>query len=127
MRYNNILLVEDDEDDQEIFLAALRKVDGSINCVPLFSAKEALDNLHSKKIESDLIFLDLNMPGMNGQQFLTEIKKNDTLRHIPVIVLSTSSHTSMIREARELGAQDFFSKPDKFEDLVSILLSVLGH
>jgi len=117
--------VEDDEDDQEIFLAALQSIDESINCDPFFSAREALDGLEAKKVVPDVIFLDLNMPGMNGQQFLAEIKKHEELSQIPVIVLSTSSHVSTIAETKQLGADDFFPKPVKFEDLVSILISVL--
>ena len=125
MRYNNILLIEDDEDDQEIFQAALDKVEGSIQCTALDNAREALHLLHNKEIEPDLIFLDLNMPVMNGQQFLTEIKKDNTLKKIPVIILSTSSHKATIEMTKELGAKDFVSKPDKFEDLITTLRSIL--
>jgi CheY-like chemotaxis protein len=64
------------------------------------------------------------MPIMSGQQFLIEIKKENELKNIPVIILSTSSHTSAIQQAKALGAKDFFSKPDKFEDLIFLLKSV---
>jgi CheY-like chemotaxis protein len=125
MPYHNILLIDDDEDDQEIFLTALGAVSGSIVCTTISSAREALQKLTGKMVTADLIFLDLNMPIMNGQQFLTEIKKNDALKDIPVIVFSTSSHSGMARDAKDLGAHDFITKPDKFNDLVNILRSVI--
>jgi CheY-like chemotaxis protein len=125
MPYKNILLIDDDEDDREIFHAAMQQLKADIDCTLMNNASQALDMLSSKKIHPDLIFLDLNMPVMNGQQFLMEIKNEDELKHIPVVILSTSSHKSTIELTKELGAIDFFSKPDKFEDLLGILKSVL--
>src|SRR5215212_8092715 len=127
MPYRNILLIDDDEDDSEIFQAAVEKLDQPINCIVLKNAGEALDLLRGNELNPDLIFLDLNMPGMNGQQFLLEIKRTEDLKHIPIIILSTSSHSSTIEITKDLGALDFFSKPDKFEDLIGILRSVLGN
>src|SRR6186713_579511 len=117
MRYKNILLVDDDEDDQEIFLTALEKVNNSIHCTALDNATRALHMLLEKELTPDLIFLDLNMPVMNGQQFLTELKKEDLLKDIPVIILSTSSHKATIQLTRDLGALDFISKPDNINAL----------
>lgn len=126
MPYKHILLIDDDEDDQEIFLTALGNIDNSIACTTLGNGREALDMLTAKQIAPDLIFLDLNMPVMNGQQFLAEIKKETALKNIPVIILSTSSHKSSIQLTKELGAMQFLSKPDKFEDLLIVLRSVLN-
>jgi CheY-like chemotaxis protein len=127
MRYKNILLVDDDEDDQEIFLTALEKVNHSIHCTALDNASIALNMLLEKQLNPDLIFLDLNMPVMNGQQFLTEIKKELLLKDIPVIILSTSSHKATIQLTKELGAMDFISKPDNFNALVNTLKATLGQ
>jgi CheY-like chemotaxis protein len=123
--YKNILLIDDDDDDQEIFLSALENVDRSIVCTALDNATEALSMLQEKKINPDLIFLDLNMPIMNGEQFLKTIKKLNNLQDIPVIILSTSSHKSTVQLTKSLGAKDFVSKPDKFEDLINILRLIL--
>ena len=125
MTYRNLLLIDDDEDDQEIFLAALARVPARISCISISSAYAALQKLINKEIQPDVIFLDLNMPIMNGQQFLVEIKKNDGLKHIPVIIFSTSSHLGTIQLTKDLGAMDFITKPNKFDDLVSILRSFL--
>jgi len=125
MLNEKILLIDDDEDDQEIFISAIEQIKRPVNCIVLDSAVEALEKLRAKELHPDLIFLDLNMPLMTGQQFLHEIKKENHLKNIPVIVLSTSSHTSTIQETMKLGASDFFTKPDKFENLISLLDKVI--
>jgi CheY-like chemotaxis protein len=115
MKYKNLLLVEDDEDDQTLFLMALKSVGKEVHCSTAENGKEALDKLRNLAVSPDLIFLDLNMPVMNGQEFLTEIKKDQSLDHIPVMVLSTSRHKSTIELTKELGAEEFFSKPENFD------------
>ena len=125
MHYQNILLIDDDEDDQEIFLTALESTRKPVRCTVLDSARKALRQIVQGEIEADLIFLDLNMPLMNGQQFLTEIKKDEQLRKIPVVILSTSSNAATAMQVKQLGACHFFTKPDRFEDLVAILNEVL--
>jgi len=128
MKYQKILLIDDDEDDQEIFLNALQDISLSTSCAVFGNAREALFKLSSQEITPDLIFLDLNMPLMTGQQFLTEIKKEESLSEIPIVVLSTTSHAGTIELSKQLGANYFFTKPDRFEDLIDILESVLtGH
>jgi len=126
MKYQNILLIDDDEDDQEIFLSSVKAMGLSIKCTVLYDATEALAKLLAKEIEPDVIFLDLNMPVMNGQQFLVSIKKDLDLKKIPVIIFSTSSHFTTIQLMKELGALHFITKPDKYEDLVNILKPILG-
>lgn len=123
MSYKNILLIDDDSEDQEIFLTALESVSQSVVCTTHSDARLALHQLSEKQMTTDLIFLDLNMPVMSGQQFLTALKKDEELCHIPVIILSTSSNITTIRLARESGAKDFITKPDRFNDLINILKS----
>jgi len=66
MRYKNILLIDDDDEDQEIFLSAVEEVSNSASCIAFSGATEALKKLATKDINPDVIFLDLNMPIMNG-------------------------------------------------------------
>lgn len=125
MLYHHILLIDDDEDDQEIFLTALECTRKPIQCTVIDSARKALSQITKGELKTDLIFLDLNMPLMNGQQFLTEIKKDEELRKIPVVILSTSSNAATVAQVKQLGACHFFTKPGRFEDLVAILEKVL--
>jgi CheY-like chemotaxis protein len=123
MAYQNILLIDDDVDDREIFMAALKSASAEAGFNSYQNAAEALTQLAGKKITTDIIFLDLNMPVMNGGEFLFAIKKHHGLKDIPVVVLSTSSQPEMIRQAMALGAKQFITKPDRFSDLVQILNS----
>jgi CheY-like chemotaxis protein len=125
MAYRNILLIDDDIDDQEIFLTAIQDLPLSIDCIAEGSAETALKKLMEKQVSVDLIFLDLNMPVMNGREFLIAIKKNPELSNIPVIILSTSSNAATIKETRQLGALDFITKPDTYSVLKNILHDIV--
>lgn len=125
MAYRTILLIDDDKDDQEIFLSALEQVTASVSVHTISNAHEALDSLLTGQLQPDLIFLDLNMPVMNGLEFLAEIKKG-ILSHIPVAILSTSAHRPTMEAVSRLGAHRFITKPDRFDELISILRSILG-
>src|ERR1700744_93560 len=70
MQYSRVLLIDDDEDDQELFLQAIKEIASSIECITLDDARSALTQLENRSLTADLIFLDLNMPIMTGQQFL---------------------------------------------------------
>lgn len=124
MKYKNILLIDDDEDDCEIFLVALEKSFGPGNYNTLNQATIALQQLDQKQLQPDLIFLDLNMPIMNGVEFLTQIKQKEHLNHIPVIIFSTSSQADLIEKTRQLGAHDFITKPSDFNDFLKIFQSI---
>ncbi|MGQ7944378.1 response regulator [Flavobacterium sp. WC2509] len=120
MNYKNILHVDDDSDDCELFMEALQEVSGALYTA-IYNPVEALRKLIDKEIKPDVIFLDLNMPFMSGLEFLTEIKKNEIIKEIPVIIFSTSQFSDIIQEAKEYGAHDFISKPNNFNDLKEIL------
>src|SRR6266487_683666 len=96
------LLADDDADDQQLFKEALNEIDKSIRCLTASSGEEALNKLKTDlKQLPDYIFLDLNMPRMNGLECLVEIKKTNTLKHIPVIIYSTSSAEKDVEETRK--------------------------
>jgi CheY-like chemotaxis protein len=120
------MLIDDDIEDQEIFLEAIEQAGIAVNCTTLENAKEALHKLLGKDLAVDLIFLDLNMPIMSGSQFLAEIKKLDSLKDIPVIILSTSSDSNTIQQTKQLGATKFITKPETFDELVFVLKAVLN-
>ena len=120
-------IVDDDADDQEIFLAAVKEVDETIKCITVDNCEEALNQLKNNKNPlPDFIFLDLNMPRINGRQCLIELRKVAHLKHIPVIIYSTSSLKKDIEETAELGADMFITKPSKFDDLCKTLTNVIS-
>jgi len=116
----NCLIVDDDIDDQEIFAIAVRELKQPYNCNYILSAIDALELLKTSAIP-DYIFLDFNMPKMNGMECLIEIKKMSHLSHIPVVIYSTSSGQNFIDEALKNGAVAFITKPPRISDLVMIL------
>jgi CheY-like chemotaxis protein len=117
------LLIDDDVDDQEIFMLALTQVNKKFNCMAVNNGYEALQQLKKIPVLPDYIFLDLNMPRMNGKECLKELKKNERLQNIPVIIYSTSSSLSDINDTRRLGAADFITKPFSMKDLIDTLCS----
>lgn len=128
MGRNNLLyLVDDDVDDHEIFKSALSQVDQSTQLMIAGNGQDALKVLASLEQLPDYIFVDLNMPRMGGIQFLSEIKKSEKLRNIPVIVYSTSNHPGDKEKAMEAGAEKFFTKPAKYTDLCDLLHALLSQ
>ena len=121
-------IVDDDIDDQDLFIEAVNEVDDSIECMSASNCEEALDLLKNKKIGMpDMIFLDLNMPRLNGKQCLAELKKEAHLADIPVIIYSTSSEKRDIEETSRLGAAHFLTKPNKFEELCKAISYVVSR
>ena len=115
------MLVDDDPDDQEVFLTALSDVSATALCLIATDGDRALELLYNEGTVPDYIFLDLNMPRMNGFEFLAAMKKSRILRNIPVIVYSTTSQPAQIETVKKLGATEFFTKTTKYNELCSIL------
>lgn len=121
MVYKRILLIDDDEDDQDFFVEAVDALTHSAVVTILDNGIEALKRLSAKQIIADLIFLDLNMPLMNGHEFLVAIRKDPLLKNIPIIIFSTSGSIHTIESTKELGAMDFIHKPTSPDQLTQIL------
>ncbi len=124
------MLIDDDADDRDMFCEALHVVDDSAECIAAQDGAEALGMLRIQDTHlPDFIFLDLNMPRLNGQQCLSEIKKNRNLLHIPVIIYTTSKQQTDIDEAKSLGAAYFITKPNTFDGICKSIAGVLrsGH
>ena len=112
-----VLLVDDDADDRQFFVEALSEVDPEIKIATSVDGIEALDFLHKLQELPNYIFLDLNMPRMDGFQCLAELKKSTRYAHIPVIIYTTSKQKEEEDEAFRLGASAFFQKPSNFADI----------
>jgi CheY-like chemotaxis protein len=120
-----VLLIDDDKDDHVLFKYALESVDMSLDLLHARDGLEALNMLSTTDPLPDYIFLDLNMPVMDGKQCLKEIKKRPVLSHIPVFICTTSNYEKDIEDSRMLGAQGFATKSPYFHDLVQLLEFIL--
>jgi len=122
------LLVDDDEDDREIFEIALKDTGAPFDYLAESNAEDALQKLKNEEtFIPDFIFLDLNMPIMNGKQCLREIKEIPRLRAVPVIIYTTSSYIKDIEETKQLGASHFFTKPSSTGALTKILSALFQN
>lgn len=104
-----ILLIDDDEDELEIFQGALKQVPFPIECVQSLSSEEGIEKL--KTFRPDYIFVDYNMPRQNGLFCLEEIKKIDDLKNTPIILYSNYIDPEMEKKAIILGATLCMKKP----------------
>jgi CheY-like chemotaxis protein len=119
-----ILVVDDDQEDLTLFCEAAVEIVGGIRFLEASDGMEALTMLTQTSVLPDYIFLDINMPKMNGKEFLTRAKKDARIKNIPVIMYSTTSQAKEIEECYKLGAYDFLIKPPTFEKLCSDLRSI---
>ncbi len=121
-----VLIVDDDKEDCELFFEAIHDIDPAIKCWTAKDGRHALNMLTKDMVlPPDYIFLDINMPLMNGKDTLIEIKKQTRLKEIPVIMYSTTSDTREIQGYYKLGAHDFLIKPNNFNKLVEALTSII--
>lgn len=131
-RVAEILLVEDNEDDvfltREAFDAArlrvnLHHVDNGEKCMQ-FLRKQGP---YSKAPTPDLILLDLHMPIMDGREVLAEIVKDEKLKHLPVVVLTTSYEAKDIEQMYSLRCNSYITKPIDFNNFVQAISQLAGY
>lgn len=118
MQKHSILLVEDDELDVISVERSLKKLESEYDLKTAYNGIEALEILKNMGlgIVPDVILLDLNMPKMNGIEFLRIIRNDDSLKDIRVFVMTTSSEISDRAEAEELGISGYIIKPLNYTD-----------
>ena len=121
----HILLVDDDSDDQFLFGEALNEIQSPAILHTAQDGVDALEKLEGGKLAPDIIFLDLNMPRMNGRKFLEMVKSNPSFSNIPVIIYSTSSSPEDKKATEAGGAKAFITKPTNFDDLCSLLSNTI--
>jgi CheY-like chemotaxis protein len=115
------LLIDDDADDQAIFLQALTDIAPDTFCISASGPSTAISLLKDTKYQPDYIFLDLNLPEMNGLELLQFIKRNKDFCNIPVIIYSTSSMPREVAQSYQFGAHGFFTKSVKYTDICTML------
>jgi CheY-like chemotaxis protein len=119
-----VLNVDDDPDDSALFCEAVKEAAPSYTCLVADSAASALEILSDRQKIPDYIFLDMNMPKMNGLECLKLIKNNHALNHIKVIMYSTSADPFHMKEFKKLGAV-FLAKTNRYDTLVKNLSEIL--
>jgi CheY-like chemotaxis protein len=122
------LIIDDDADDREMFCEALMEVIPDCICYKVPNGRRAIAALDNEEMDiPDLVFLDINMPVMNGWQCLGKLKETQAYQAIPVIMYSTSSYREDLEKAQDLGALCFFTKPSSFREIKQSLALVANH
>lgn len=112
----NVLLVDDDPEDVDLTMEVLSLSKIKVNITTAIDGEQAMEILlhqaeHDKSKLPDLILLDLNMPRKNGHEVLEEVKSNKGLRHIPVVILTTSGSEEDISSSYMKGVSCYIKKP----------------
>jgi len=122
----DILLVEDNPDDAELAIRALRKSNLANSLLHLLDGQEALDYLFDEKnTKPKLVLLDLKMPKVDGIEVLRKLKADERTRTIPVVMLTSSKEERDIVETYKLGVNAYIVKPLDFEQF-GIAVGQLG-
>lgn len=123
----NILLIEDDEIEVMKFNRVLKTIESNHKIIEANNGEEAVQILKEKEIIPDIIILDLNMPRINGIEFLGILKKDSELKYIPAIILTTSNNHTDILECYKIGIAGYVLKPLKYEDYVDRIKKMLDY
>ena len=124
-----VLLVEDSPGDVRLTRDAFRETNESIRLHVAVDGVEAMDFLKKRGLfvdspRPDFILLDLNIPKMDGREVLAQIKKDNDLKTIPTIILTTSDSEADIKKSYELQANCYLNKPVQLEDFESVVKSI---
>jgi two-component system, chemotaxis family, response regulator Rcp1 len=124
-----VLLVEDSPGDVRLTRDAFRETNESIRLHVAVDGVEAMDFLKQRGAfenspRPDFILLDLNIPKMDGREVLAQIKKDNDLKTIPTIILTTSDSEADIKKSYELQANCYLNKPVQLEDFESVVKSI---
>lgn len=129
MKPTNILLVEDNEGDILLTTEALREGNITGNIQVVKDGWEAVNYLFKKgeyndSSTPDLVLLDINLPKLNGHEVLRRIRIEESLKHLPVIILSTSSSENDIMDSYQNFANCYITKPIDSEDFSDVICSI---
>lgn len=124
-----VLLIEDDPEDVDLTQEALERSNVMVKLNVVHNGEEALAYLrregqYQQRSHPDLIWLDLNLPGMSGQEILRAIREDASIKHIPIVVLTTSDADEDILKSYQLGANCYVQKPigiREFQQMLSAL------
>jgi len=125
----HVLLVEDNPADARLTAETFKEARSGTRLSHVTSGTEALEFLrrsgtHAAAGRPDLILLDLNMPGMDGRQVLAAVKSDDALRHLPIVVLTTSHAEIDVTQAYDLKANCYVKKPTQLEAFQRVIRGI---
>lgn len=123
----NILLIEDDTIEVMKFNRVIKTLGLNHKIIEANNGEEALSILKDKEIIPDIIILDLNMPKINGIEFLQILKADDYLKYIPAIILTTSNNHKDVLECYKIGIAGYVLKPLKYDDYVERIRKMLEY
>ena len=122
----NLLLADDDEDDCLFFKEALDEIAVSTNLSMVHDGVQLMDYLNTNNTNlPDVLFLDLNMPRKNGLECLEEIKNDEKLKTLPIIIFSTSLDSEIVNNLYQKGASYYIRKPGDFSKLKNVIEKAL--
>ena len=124
-----VLLVEDNPIDAKATIRAAKKLKIANHIELVTDGNAALDHLRRDPVDGpppDLVLLDLNLPGKDGMDVLAEMKKDERLRWIPVVVLTTSADEADVFGSYDLGANAFITKPVGLDDWMDVVSKIEG-
>lgn len=127
MKFLNILFIEDDAIEGIRLNRALISLNQNHRLIEVSNGLEALNYLKSENNLPDIILLDLNMPKLNGLEFLKTLKTDQFLKLIPTIVFTTSNNDKDIMECYKIGIAGYILKPLKYEDYLIVVKKVLDY
>lgn len=127
-RVYNLLLADDDEDDCDFFKEALDELSIPFSLDTVSDGVQLMDFLSEKSEDNlpDILFLDLNMPRKNGTECLTEIKQNEKLKQLFVIIFSTSLDVNIVDTMYEKGAIYYIRKPGDYAELKKVIKNAIS-
>lgn len=125
MRTTYFMIIDDDADDRFFFQEAVTKMPSSAECLEANGCEEAIELLRAAEQLPHYIFLDINMPRVDGRECLKQLKRDAGFNHIPVIMYSTSFSRETINEFHTLGASNYLNKPTDINNLSAQILETI--
>jgi CheY-like chemotaxis protein len=116
-----VLYAEDDIDDYSFFVETLHELIPGVECINAINGLNALELLEDLPVKPDVIFLDINMPAMDGKACLKTLKNDLRFRSIPVFIYTTGANPMDIAHCKQLGAKDYIQKPNSITEARRIL------
>jgi CheY-like chemotaxis protein len=120
-----ILLIDDDQDDVELFVEAVKQLNKNIEIEIAYNSLKALNDLKIAAHLPDFIFLDMQMPYLSGQEFLNEIAQIPRLNSIRIIVYSSHTTSTLQQLVKHSSQVSYITKPYSFSELVKMLDELL--